>query len=172
MKTTIKTLCWIVVLLIGTHASFASAATTKGEVARIWILSSNVVYFRLKGDTCKVKTASANPYWKFSLKTNAGKAWYEMLLASAYAKRPVKISTPVCSPTTTQNIRYVYQDYNAAPAAPAPDPVAPTPTPTPTPTDPVTPIITVPVTPIPSAPVSTPSNSPGPVGPRPGQVFN
>lgn len=77
-----------------------------GQITRIYPTSGGTVYFRLAG-ACKVTT-----YFYFNVSSDAGKAWYAMLLSAATTGQPVQISiVDPCDPAVNQPIQYVFQDY-------------------------------------------------------------
>ncbi len=80
----------------------------KGLVERIFP-TGDYVNFRLKGDSCK--SSPHNTYWKFSLTTEVGKAWFAMLLSAAATKTEIKVHASTCDKTTSSDIYYVIQDF-------------------------------------------------------------
>lgn len=97
--------CLVAVMLMGVSTSAHSAEHLSGKVTRIYPNASGV-YFRLSG-TCKTST-----YFYFSIASDAGKAWYAMLLSAAAAKQPVRIAIAnSCDSAVDQPIQYVYQDF-------------------------------------------------------------
>ncbi|WP_454828396.1 hypothetical protein [Pseudoxanthomonas wuyuanensis] len=92
--------------LMGTSVNAQSAEHLVGQVTRIYPNASGTVAFRLSG-TCKTST-----YFYFSVVSDAGEAWYAMLLNAATTKQPVRISiASACDPAVDQPIQYMFQDF-------------------------------------------------------------
>lgn len=103
----------LIAISLATFSLNSFAGHVSGPVERIYV-TQDIVYFRLKGDSCKT-VADRNTYWKFSLTSGqeggTGKAWYSMLLAAATAGSVISAGIPDCQPGTHQNVRYLYQNY-------------------------------------------------------------
>jgi hypothetical protein len=89
-----------------------AAETIVGEIKRIYP-TRDIVYFRIKGDTC----ISGGQYYYFQMNDSdntgkyAAKNWYSMLLASATSKIPVHVKVSSCPTEGHIEVDYIYQDY-------------------------------------------------------------
>ena len=101
----IVNLLTIILLMV---LSFGVSATIKagGTVEVLYPSNPGLVYFRLKDDIC-----SGSSYFKFSLTTEEGRAWFALLLAAANTSKPVIVAAPECPTTSDINIFYVYQSF-------------------------------------------------------------
>ena len=86
----------------------AFSIETKGLVERIFP-TADYVNFRLKGDTCK--SDPHNTYWKFSLTSEVGKAWFAMLLSAAATGTEIKVHASTCDKSASSDIYYLIQDF-------------------------------------------------------------
>ena len=84
------------------HADIISA-----KVTRLYPTSAGVVNVSLSTG-CKANTSF---YYQFNLNTDAGKAWYAMLLTAATNKTNVAVAiTGACDATMHQSVLYIYQN--------------------------------------------------------------
>jgi hypothetical protein len=83
-----------------------------GEIKRIYP-TNDVVYFRLKNDTC----ISGTQYYYFRMNEAdlkgqyAAKNWFSMLLASALESKPISVKVNNCPADGNVEVQYIYQDY-------------------------------------------------------------
>lgn len=100
-----KTYLLVVVILLMSLSFGASAVIkTSGTVEILYPSKPELVYFKLKG--------SGSGYFKFSLNTEEGRAWYALILAAANTSKPVFLAAPECPITTDVTISYIYQVFN------------------------------------------------------------
>lgn len=102
-----KTKLIIVVFMMSIFSLGASAAiNAQGTVEVLYPSSPSLVYFKLKGDVC-----TESQYFKISLNSEEGKAWYSLLLAAANTSKSVNVVAPEC-PTNAVGaitVSYIYQ---------------------------------------------------------------
>jgi len=94
-------------ILLSTFSLGANAAiSAEGTVEILYPANPSLVYFRLKGDVCTVAQ-----YFKFSLTTEEGKAWYSLLLAAANTSKPVIVAATECPTGSAITVSYIYQKF-------------------------------------------------------------
>lgn len=94
------------IVLFALSAQAAAQVFASGEVDRLYPSSTNLISFKLKGDTC----IPNENYYTFSLDAPAGKAWYAMLLTAANTGRPVTVRVTQCAASNVQ-ADYIYQQF-------------------------------------------------------------
>lgn len=103
-----KNVLFILFALFSFFSIEAKAQLATGTVEVLYPSAPSQVYFRLKGDVC-----TSPEYFKFSLDTEEGKAWYAMLLAAATTGKPVKVSLYACpiQGNGAAVVRYIFQEF-------------------------------------------------------------
>jgi len=94
-------------LLMAVSFGASAIIKTSGTVEILYPSKPGLVYFKLKNDSC-----DTSGYFKFSLSTEEGRAWYALLLAAANTSKPISVAAPQCPTTVDIDILYVYQIFN------------------------------------------------------------